>query len=170
MRNAAITMLVLVSALARSAHADTEIIVGGITEHIFFGRPADQVPYSNGIGDGNNLINNRLLGVRFNDVENLRPTFFAGTNSVGKPMVGGLLSPMDGDISPVIGGYFQSMREFEKRGLIVPTLIPPINGVGLMPVTGVELSHKFRINRSNYIRPIVILTPALITLNVGIGF
>lgn len=154
-----------------------EIMIGSLTEHIILPSSSSQ-KFENKVGDDGRMLLNPMLGVRrtwsLEDGGYTSLAAFGGENSIGEAMVGMFASSgaefgSHVRFGGVLGGYLQSNEKFRDRG-IYPFSMGESQGVGLVPIAGLELSLHAKVSRKTYLTLINILTPALTSTSLGIGF
>lgn len=152
-----------------------EFLMGSLTYHFFNFGSGEK--FSNKLDSNGTLITNPLLGYRnviFDEPNNYYSwTIFGGQNSIGQPMGGGAFSMGVGNRSGrfglVAGGYLQDNTKFYDRGLTVLN-VPIGDHLAIAPVVGWELALNFDLSPRCYWTFYNLLTPALYTSALGIGW
>jgi hypothetical protein len=158
------------------AEEDKEILIGSLTYH-FYMVDGQGSNFANKLDPNGNWIANPLLGYRetkFVDADSYYSFMgFGGQNSIGQPMAGGAASMGIGDknlrMGLIAGGYFEDNTKFYNVGLN-DLSVPVAAHLGLTPIIGWELAINFDLSSRTYITIYNVLTPALYTSAVGIGW
>lgn len=171
-RGLAVLICAITSFAAFSATADdNELLLGGVTVHLSNPSGLGKA-YKGKLTPYGEAIANPLIGLR--RVNYHRKAYysyggFAGLNSVGCPITGGLLS-LGFNYGParfgaVHGLYIQDNNKFRERG-IEPLSIQENRGTGYVPIIGWEYVHLL----SRDVRINLLLTPILSNVSLGIKF
>lgn len=163
--------------LGSAAYADSfEIIGGGATYHLLGANRSAAEQFDNKWSDDGRLIGTPLLGARVlreNGTEFKARTVFAGHNSVGAPIVG--YTYTEGEIvgnwyiGMLVGAYIQDSAPFNDRGIGVWGVYLN-NRMMLMPMVGIELDYKIRLDDNVYIKLDNVVSPAMINNLVSFGW
>lgn len=163
--------MILLLILFGTSYADhTELLVGGITAHFTNYDQADR-NFDNKLNRSGEVIANGVISVRevrVHDDHYATYGAFTGQNSIGQPMVGLLTSAgiVDGQnrYGLAAGGYAQNDNKFRERN-ITPFTISESQGIGLVPVVGIEWTHTYKNFLTN-----VLVTPILGNVSIGWRF
>lgn len=149
----------------------TEVDMGGITYHIFDSPDASE-NYTHKLADNGKLIYNPLFGIKYTHEDIFvydSYAAFAGQNSVGGAIMGGLYSfgVFDGplQLGVALGAYKQDDEIFLTHNILPP--ISDIGGVELL--AGFECNYKIMLDYKNFIKFNSYLFPDLLNFTVGFG-
>ncbi len=169
-------MIYVLFILLNLAHADVEVIGGGLTYHILDADTASS--YSNKVSRDGRLIANPMIGVVFTKYEG--PMFnsftvFSGQNSVGAPMFGGLgeagLEIQHLQVGFAAGLYSQESKPFTDIDIHSFRLLN-YRGMDLVPILGLAINYKIPLYKHVYLKLNNIISPILTntTLSVGLEY
>lgn len=173
-------LILIVVFLCSFSKADTtsyEVVGGSITEHLVLGPNDPQAAFQTKIGDGGKLIYNPLYGIRTvteNDSRYYSFAGFAGDNSIGEPMYGGMASAgikvLDQHLylGGVFGTYGQSDSSYLQSGDI-PFKWGMIGDTDIVPIVGIEANVKINLSDSTYLKLNNLVTPILTNTSLSFG-
>lgn len=161
--------------IAGLAQSSDEILMGSLTYH-FFSDVSDR--FDNKLDSNGTWIANPMAAFRRINYDNEHSfwswTLFAGENSIGEGMGGGVLSMGIGNnkrrLGIVGGAYLQDPTKFADRGIMTFGNVSINRNVALVPAVGWELAFNWDLTKRTYITFYNLLTPAFYTNSLGIGW
>ncbi len=170
-----LSIMLMLSSAKVGATESREFILGSMTYH-FTNFDSVSEKFDNKISKDGTLIANPMGGYRLLSAENGEYTSkvaFAGENSIGELMVGGggSMGLISGSwaFGAFAGGYVQDHKKFTDRG-ISPFGLPLFGRFGMIPLIALEISYEKRLTEKTYVKAYTLITPALSSSMLGIGF
>jgi hypothetical protein len=178
-----LTALISPTALASKSHSrgtgwhtSIEALYGAITYH--FIDDGGAAVYKQKLDRNGRLIFNQTEGgrlLRENKDHYYGITGFAGKNSVGLSMRGGLVSYGAKTLYEhlyvgwAIGGYTQNDRDFQTAGATPFHLFTLAHGNGFVPLIGIEWGLRLNFSNSVYLKIYNLITPVVTTAAICFG-
>lgn len=168
------SLLVLVFSTIACASDTIELVGPGLTMHVIDGGVSDK--YVNKISSNGRLILTPQIGIRKTNVDKWGTynslALFAARNSIGSPIYGGFGATGAEffkffDAGLVYGFYIQNDEDFRARGIEPFSMWGNTNAA--VPLFGIELNVKIRIEDNVFIGFNNIITPILTNTSLSLG-